>query len=388
MRLAKLNTIFAVALSGLSLSSLAFASTKKKNSDNSGDRVLDATTDEKRRNVRGASNGLSAILGGEYGLLKASPVDSQKYGPKDGKTLELKLLAGWLFKDFMIDSGAGFYYYKVRGKEFVNEKGETANNDREISVSGLLVEFSPLYRLTNNLFTGLVTQIRTPAYNDYFSAADPASLLFNVGGQFGFQFFDRELNSRVTLKASSNLGLKGWKDISYLMGVQFGLPFRQPDSLIIRKTTTVNKLREVVEYRKKDFTITLTANVVKLALDNVLTFYVDPSGLPTLTPEAQAFLLNIGNSLQANDYLWEGLRVDAQSPGHITAVADSLGSIGVPSRKVKRGKSLQEIADGGNASVDFTFSGVKNTQQLADKIREAMKSAKVPENCNKNGVCE
>lgn len=380
--------MFALVVSSLGLSSIAFAAPKKKNNNSDGDRVLEATTDEKRRNIKGASSGLSAILGGEYGVLKATPLDANKFGLKDGKTLELKLLAGWLFKDFMIDSGAGFYYYKVRGKEFINEKGDPAENDREISVSGLLVEFSPLYRLTNNIFTGLVTQIRTPAYNDYFSAADPTSLILNVGGQLGFQFFDRELNSRVTLKASTNLGLKGWKDMAYLMGVQFGLPFRQPDSLIIRKTTTVNKLREVVEYRKKDFTITLTANVVKLALDNVLTFYVDPSGRPTLTPEAQVFLLNIGNSLQANDYLWEGLRVDAQSPGHIAAVADSLGSIGVPSRKIKRGKSLQEVADGGNASVDFTFSGVKNTQELADKIREAMKSAKVPENCNKNGVCE
>ncbi|MFZ9520130.1 MAG: hypothetical protein ACO3A4_06595 [Silvanigrellaceae bacterium] len=386
MKIAKICLLTFSALPTLVMSSRADAAPKK--GVDGTDRVLDATTDEKKRSVKGASNGLSAILGGEYGILKATPDDSTKFAPKNGNTLELKLLAGWLFKDFMIDSGAGFYYYKVRGKEFINEKNEKVDNDRELSVSGLLVEFSPLYRLTNNIFTGVVTQIRVPAFNDYYSEAAGTSLQMTAGGQLGFQFFDRELNSRVTLKAHTSLGLKGWKDVAYAMGIQFGLPFRQPDSLIIRKTTTVNKLREVVEYRKKDFTITLTANVVKLALDNVLTFYVDPSGRPTLTPEAQVFLLNIGNSLTANDYLWESLRVDAQSPGHITSVTDSLGSIGVPSRKIKRGKSLQEVADGGNASVDFTFSGVKNTQQLADKIREAMKTAKIPENCNKNGVCE
>jgi hypothetical protein len=182
--------------------------------------------------------------------------------------------------------------------------------------------------------------------------------------------------------------LKGWKDITYLGGVQFGLPFRQPDSLVIRKTTVVNKLRNEIEYRKKDFTITVTANVVKLALDNILTFYVDPSGRPTLTAEAQSFLVDLGNSLQNSNYLWEFLRIDAQSIGHITAVNDSLVSIGVPANKVRRGRSTQEVADGGNASVDFTFGGVKDAAQLAEKIRESMKAAKVPENCNKNGTCE
>lgn len=366
------------------ISSEVFAAPKKKSTD----KVLDAQTSEKRIRVKGASSGLSAILSGEYGIMKVTPADTQAFGPKDGKTLELKLLSGWLFDQIMLDAGLGFYYYKIRGKEYPVINGQIVDGDREIAVSGLLLEGSPSFRLTDNLFLGPVVQIKTPAYNDYNSEAAPTSVLFTLGGQLGFQFFDRELNSRLTLKAATNLGLKGWKDITYLFGLQFGLPFRQPDSLVIRKTTVVNKLRDVVEYRKKDFTITLTANVVKLALDNILTFYVDPEGKPTLTAEAQSFLVDLGSSLKDSDSLWESLRVDAQSPGHITSVRNSLISIGVPGDKVRRGKSLQEIADGGNASVDFTFSGVKNTNLLAEKIREAMKQSKVPENCTKNGTCE
>lgn len=365
-------------------SSQAWAQQQKKSKA----RVLDARTTRQQLRKTGATSGLSAILGGEYGIVRATPTDKETFGEKNGRTLELKLLSGWLFKDFMIDSGLGFYYYKVRGTErpFVN--GERINGDREIAVSGLLLEFTPLYRLTNNFFLGPVTQIKTPGYADYFSEASPSPVLFTGGFQMGLQFFENELNTRLTLKASTNLGLKGWKDIAYLGGVQFGLPFRQPDLLVIKKTTTVNKLREEVEYRKKEFKISLTANVVKLALDNVLTFYVDPEGRPTLTAEAQSFLVDLGGALQSQEGLWETLRIDAQTPGHVKSVHDSLISIGVPSQKVRKGRSTQEVADGGNASVDFTFSGVKNSALLADTIRNSMKLAKVPENCTKEGICE
>ncbi len=357
---------------------------KRKSTDS----VLGATTTQKKIRVQGETSGLSGILGGEYGLLKATPTDTETFGPKQGSTLELKLLTGWLFDDFMIDSGLGFYYYKIRGVEKPLENGVRIDGDREISVSGLMLEFSPSYRLTDSIFGGGIAQIRTPGFADYYSGADPSSVLFSLGAQLGYQFFDRELNSRITLKTITTLGLKGWKDIAYLGGIQFGLPFRQPDSLVIRKTTVVNKLRDVVEYRKKDFTITVSASVVKLALDNILTFYVDPSGRPTLTAEAQSFLIDLGASLTTNADLFETLRIDAQSPGHITSVHDSLISIGVSASKVKKGRSLQEVADGGNASVDFTFRGVKDTNLLAERIRSAMKTAKVPENCNKNGTCE
>jgi hypothetical protein len=357
-------------------------------SDSSDEKILGAVTTQKKIRVKGETSGLSGIIGGEYGVLKATPKDTATFEPKNGTALELKLLSGWLFSDFMVDSGLGFYYYKVRGKEYPLVNGERIDGDRELAVSGLLFEFSPSYRLTDELFSGGVLQFRTPGYASYYSDADPSSLLFSVGGQLGFQFFDRELNSRITLKAITNLGLSGWSDIAYLGGVQFGLPFRQPDSLVIRKTTVVNKLRDVVEYRKKDFTITVSANVIKLALDNILTFYVDPSGRPTLTAEAQSFLVDLGASLSSNLSLFEVLRIDAQSPEHITTVHDSLISIGVVEAKIKKGKSLQAIADGGNASVDFTFSGVKDANTLAERIRAAMKSARIPENCNKNGTCE
>lgn len=354
----------------------------------SSDKVLDARTTQQKKRVIGETSGLSAILGGEFGIMKVTPDDTKTFDPKKGNALELKILTGWLFDDYMIDSGLGFYYYKIRGGERPVVDGVTILGDRQITVSGVMLEFSPSYRFANNLFAGGVLQVKTPAYNDYFSESNPVAALLSVGGQLGFQFFDRELNSRITLKTITNIGLKGWKDIAYLGGIQFGLPFRQPDSLVIRKTTVVNKLRSEVEYRKKDFTITITANVVKLALDNILTFYVDPSGKPTLTPEAQSFLVDLGTSLQNASHLWETLRIDAQSSGHMMAVNDSLVSIGVPANKIRRGRKTQEIADGGNASVDFTFGGVKDSSQLADKIRKSMKLSKIPENCDKNGTCE
>lgn len=366
-------------------SSFAYAEGEKTKSS---ERILNANTTEKKVIVKGTVSGLSGILSGEYGLIKATPSDSNTFGVKTGRTLEVKLLAGWLFDNFMIDTGLGIYYYKVRGTEKLIVNEIPLDGDREISVSGGLFEVAPSLRVNENLFAGLVTQLRSPAYNNYSSDASSKPTLFTVGGQVGLQIFNREVNSRLTFKTLLNLGLNGWKDVAFLGGVQFGLPFRQPDSIVIRKTTTVNKLRREVEYRKKDFTITITTDVVKLALDNILTFYTDPAGNPILTTEAQSFLVDFGNSLQSNQALWESIRIDAQSKKHLTSIRNVLISIGVPGKKVKGGSETSQIQDGGNASVDFTFMGVKNTNNLAEKVRQAMKAARVPENCSSNGTCQ
>ena len=351
------------------------------------ERIINTKTEKKKSIIKGASSGLSVILGGEYGIMKATPASPKNSSPKKGKVFELKALSGFLFKDFLIDTGLGWYSYKIRGQERLTRNEVESIGDRELGVSGLLLEFSPSYRLTDNIFAGLVTQVRTPAQLDYFSEANSAGVGFSAGGQLGVQLFNSELNSRFIVKVLTNLGLKNWTDIQYLGGVQFGLPITQPDSLVIRKTTFVKKVKDVVEYRKKDFTITITTNVIKLALDNIINFYKDKSGPPTLTTESQSFLVDLGNSLQTVVSSWEALRIDAETQAHISVVRDSLVSTGVPPNKVKQGRSIKGIDDGGNISVDFTFSGVGDPRLLAESIRSAMSAMQIPENCQK-GACE
>jgi hypothetical protein len=372
---------FVCALALSSITGTAIAQNK------SSERILNTKTVQKRNLVKGASSGLSVILGGEYGIMKATPASKKDNSLKEGKVFELKALTGFLYKDFLIDSGLGWYSYKIRGQERLIRDTVEYIGDRELGVSGLLVEFSPSYRLTNNIFAGLVTQVRTPVQLDYFSEAKSAGVGFSAGAQLGLQLFNSELNSRFILKVLTNLGLKNWSDIQYLGGVQFGIPVTQPDSLVIRKTTVVNKVKDIIEYRKKDFTITVTSNVIKLALDNIVSFYNDGSGRPTLTPESQSFLVDLGNSLQSAISSWETLRIDAETPVHITVVRESLISTGVPSNKVKPGRSLKAVDDGGNISVDFTFSGVSDPRVLAESIRNAMSSMQIPESCQK-GACE
>jgi hypothetical protein len=62
-------------------------------------------------------------------------------------------------------------------------------------------------------------------------------------------------------------------------------------------------------------------------------------------------------------------------------------STGVPPNKIRAGRALKAVLDGGNISVDFTFTGVRDSAVLADAIRNAMKSAQIPENCQQ-GTCE
>jgi hypothetical protein len=362
------------------------------------ERIVESKTTKTKKLVKGQSTGFSAIIGAEYGAMSAAPTQNQQnIGKKSGTILEVKALGGLLDEDFLYDGGLGWYYFKIRGKEkLVGTNNEVIDGDREIGNSGIFFEFSPSYRITDNVYSGIVTQLRMPALMNYLSEENPNSEEktgdtqlggLSLGAQLGMQFFNSELNSRLLFKVQTNIGLKNWTDVQYTAGLQFGLPIRQPDSLVIRKTTLVSKVKDVVEYKKKDFTITVSADVIKLALDNTINFYLDAQGRPTLTPESQAFLVDLGNSLQSSLNSWELLRIDAETKRHMQIIRDSLVSTGVPSGKIKVGRTLESVDDGGNISVDFTFSGVQNTKDLANSIRSAMLASKIPENCQR-GVCE
>ncbi|MEY4066357.1 MAG: hypothetical protein RIR26_2565 [Pseudomonadota bacterium] len=394
MNTSKNNSLNAYVFAGFVLLSSGRGLAQEKTSD----RLVESKTTTSKKLVKGLSSGFSAIIGAEYGSMTATPTrDQDNIGIKTGSILEVELLGGLLDEKFLYDGGIGWYSYKVRGKErLIDANKKVIDGDREIGVSGLFFQFAPSYRLTDNAYIGLVTQLRMPALMDYLSEESlnteekTGTTQFGalaLGAQFGIQFFNSELNSRLVFKVQKNLGLKNWSDIQYTGGLQFGLPLRQPDSLVIRKTTVVNKVKDVVEYKKRDFNITISSDVIKLALDNTLNFYIDTQGRPTLTPESQAFLVDLGNSLQSSLSSWDLLRIDSETKKHSQIIRDSLVSTGVPSAKVKVGRTLEKLEDGGNISVDFTFTGVKNTKDLASAIRNAMIASKVPENCKK-GVCE
>ena len=350
------------------------------------ERVTGTKTQKTRSVIKGETSGLSAILGGEYGIMNAIPRDTKLNSAKKGTVLEIRGLAGLLYEDWLLDTGLGWYSYKLKGEELLVEDGGAKAVDGELGVSGLFAEFSPSYRITDNLFAGLITQVRFPAQLDYYSEAKTSGAGFGLGVQTGYQIFNPDLNMRLLVKFASNMGLKNWTDYSIMGGVQLGLPIRQPDSLVIRKVTVVNKLKEVTEIRRRDFTITITANVMKLALDNTVNF-INKKGRPVLTPDSQSFLIDLGGSLQSAITSWETLRIDAETNAHIHAVRESLVSTGLPPAKVRTGRGLKAVLDGGNVSIDFTFTGVRDPAALSEAIRNSMKAAQVPENCQQ-GTCE
>lgn len=387
MKFSVTNSISSYLALTISLTLTFQALAQQKSSERVSEKITDSKTTQKRVLVRGADSGLSVILGAEYGLMEAKPEFTELLSTKKGTAFELKALSGFLWEDFLLDAGLGWYSYKIRGTEkYVSNSLELISGDREIGVSGLLLELNPSYRITDNFFSGPIFQVRSPTQLDYFSEAASSSAGVAYGAQVGYQFFNSDLNSRIIAKALRNHNLKNWSDLIFMAGVQFGLPIRQPDSLVIRKSTTITKVREVLEVQKKDFRITVKATAVKLALDNIVNFYVK-EGTPVLTPEAQSFLIDLSESLQSASSSWEGLRIDAQTQEHINVIKVSLLSSGLSEEKVKTGRTLNAIQDGSGVSVDFTFTGVRNPKDLGAAIRRAMNTMQIPENCQ-NGVCE
>lgn len=337
---------------------------------------------EKVRTRKGKSLGFSLIFGGEYGVIRAKS-KAPSFSDKTGNVLEMKGLAGFEFGNFLLDTGLGWYDLSLRGEE--NPSGDVIE-DNEVGVSGLTAEFNPSYKTDFGLYFGLSTQVKAPILLSYNSLASASSAGFSGGAQLGYELETIDLNARIFAKYMTTVGLKSWQDQVILGGLQFGLPLKKPDTKLITKTTLIKSKREIIDYRKKSFTITVTADVIKLALDNTVTFYGNKRN-PTLTPESQAFLVDLGASLQEVISSWETLRIDAETKAHMNVTRRSLVSTGVPGNKVRLGKILPSIDDGGNVSVDFTFTGVQDIAALQNAIRQAMNAMKIPENC-KDGVCE
>lgn len=347
-----------------------------------GQELPTSTERRKVRTKKGKSLGFSLIFGGEYGWIGAKSKEATS-SDKKGSIVEMKGLAGFEVGNVLLDAGLGWYNLSLRGEELLAGNIKESN---EVGVSGLTVEFNPSYKTDFGLYLGLSSQFRTPALPSYLSTASVSSSGFAGGAQLGYELETADINARLYAKFMTTLGLKSWQDQIFLGGLQIGLPLKKPDTRLVTKTTIIKRKKEIIDYRKKSYTITVTADVIKLALDNTITFY-DSRGNPTLTPEAQAFLVDLGASLQEVISSWETLRIDAETQAHMTATLRSLASTGVPSNKLRLGKILPAIDDGGAVSVDFTFTGVQDIAALQDGIRRAMNSMKIPENCS-NGVCE
>jgi hypothetical protein len=344
---------------------------------------LPVTSEQRKvRTRKGKSLGFSLIFGGEYGFIGAKS-KTPSFKDKKGSIVEMKALAGFESGNLLFDTGVGWYNKRLRGEEIL--QADLAE-DNEVGVSGMTIEFNPSFKTDFGLYVGLSTQATAPALQRYESTAPTASFGFSGGAQLGYEIETTDLNARFVAKYMTTLGLKGWQDQVILGGLQFGLPIKKPDTTQITKTTIIKSKKEIIDYRKKSFTITVTADVIKLALDNTVSFYGSRKN-PTLTPESQSFLVDLGGSLQQVISAWETLRIDAETQSHMNAVRRSLVSTGVPPNKVRLGKLLPQIEDGGNVSVDFTFTGVQDIAILQNAIRQAMNAMKIPENC-RDGVCE
>lgn len=339
--------------------------------------------------------GTSLIFSADVGLLTAVPATSlTSYKAKTGVSIEGKALGSILLDKFVVDAGLGWYFYNVSGTEpifidgkiLVDEDLNPITDDMGIKLSGTILEFSPSYRLTKSIFLGPTLQLRYPSDLGYDSQIPRKSLGIYLALQGGYQMFEDDLNTRFVGKLMMPVNYKDWAALHTMVGIQIGLPFAQPEVLTIHESTVKTTEKRIVEYRKQVYRFKMTRDVIKLVLDNLIVFYPEP-GYPTMTTEAQSFLIDLSQSLIQNEGNWSTLQVDTVSRDHARSVRDSIVSAGVIDKKVKVGAILQGDKTIPNPPIEFTFKGVKNQAQLMDAVRRAMKQMSIPETCE-GGVCQ
>lgn len=339
--------------------------------------------------------GTSLIFSADIGLLTAVPSATLiAYKSKTGVSIEGKALGSVLLDKFIVDAGLGWYFYNVSGTEpiyingkiLVDEDLNPITDDVGIKLSGTILEVSPSYRLTKSIFTGPTLQLRYPSDLGYDSQIPRKAMGIYLGLQGGYQMFEDDLNTRFVGKLMMPVNYKDWAALHTMVGIQIGLPFTQPEVLTIHESTVKTTEKRVVEYRKQVYRFKLTRDVIKLVLDNLIVFYPEP-GYPTMTTEAQSFLIDLSQSLIQNEANWATLQVDTVSRDHARSVRDSIVSAGVMDKKVRIGVVIPGDKTVANPPVEFTFKGVKNQAQLMDAVRRAMKQMSIPETCE-GGVCQ
>ncbi|MEY4066278.1 MAG: hypothetical protein RIR26_2486 [Pseudomonadota bacterium] len=345
------------------------------------------TTARQRSKV--SDYGTSLILSPEIGAFSGLPsLKLEKFGPKFGLALEGKALGSVLLRNFLIDAGFGWYFFNIKGFEpyrnidgsiKTDSSGQALTENMNIKLSGALFEIGTSYRFGPSFFAGTVAQLRYPADLSYQSNVVRSQLSALMGGQVGYQIFDDDFNTRFVLRMLSTINDKDWLGISTTAGLQLGLPFIQPKILTIQETTTKIKERRIVEYKKRDFRIRVTQDVIKIILDNTITFIPD-SEHAVLTIEAQKFLIHFASALNDSAQDWGTLRIDSLSREHMNRIRETLVSAGLPPQKVKGGAPVKgEVAS--DIPVEFSFYGIKEVGPFSEVIRAAMKAQSVPETC-------
>ncbi|NBX17366.1 MAG: hypothetical protein EBR09_08375 [Proteobacteria bacterium] len=339
--------------------------------------------------------GTSLIFSADAGVVNAVPAGTlANYKAKSGIAVEAKALGSVLLDNIIIDAGLGWFFYSVKGtepifingKKLVDEDENAITDEVAIKLTGTIIEASPSYRLGRSFFTGPSLQLRYPSDLGFNSQIQSNSLGIYLGLQAGFQLFDKDLNTRFVARGMMPVNYKEWAALHLLAGVQIGLPFAQPENLTIQESVVKTTEKRIVEYRKQVFRFKMTRDIVKLVLDNLIVFYPEP-GYPTMTTEAQSFLIDLSQSLATNEGNWSLLQVDTVSKNHARVVRDAIVSAGVSDKKVKVGLVLAGDKTVANPPVEFTFKGVKNQSQLMDAVRRAMTQMSIPETCE-GGVCQ
>lgn len=334
--------------------------------------------------------GVSLIFAADLGLLSAFPATKLKdYGPKFGLALEGKALGSILLDKYIIDAGLGWWFYSLTGAEPVKIDlgfGEsTIIDDVGLKLSGTLVEVSPSYRIKNEIFAGPIIQLRYPSDRGYESQVERKKIGLVLGAQGGYQIFDSDLNTRFVGRMLMPTNDIDWLGAYFMVGIQVGLPFVQPDILTVQEITTKTQEKRVVEYKKQEFKFKLSRDLVKVILDGLVIFYPDP-GFPTLTTESQAFLIDFAKSLSESEGDWGVLKIETVNRNYASVVRDALVSAGISEKKVRIGKALQGKA-GTTPPIEFSFVNVKDQPKLQAAVRSAMQAMQIPENCDTE-ACE
>lgn len=378
---------------------------KKSNQDDStqtrSEQTISTDTKTTRKVVRSKPKskiqemGTSLIFSADLGLVAGFPSTKLTgYQSKTGLALEGKALGSILLDNFLIDAGIGWFFYNVSGIEpvyidgqpVVSESGGAVTDNVGIKLSGSILEFSPSYRIKKSYFAGPTFQLRYPSDLGYDSRIARKALGLYLGAQGGYQIFDEDLNTRFVGRLMMPMNYKDWLGLQMMVGVQIGLPFSQPETLVIEESTLKTSEKKIVEYRKQVFKFKVTRDVVKLVLDNLVIFYPEP-GYPTLTTEAQSFLIDLSQSLSEIENNWGTLQIDTVSRPHAQVIRDALVSAGVTDKKVRLGPAVPGDKTSPTPPVEFTFKGTKNQVQMMDAVRRAMKAMSIPETCE-NGVCQ
>jgi outer membrane protein OmpA-like peptidoglycan-associated protein len=342
-------------------------------------------------------------IGSDYyvGLLFGSSSSAGELGdsesPRSGIQSGLRGSAAIFSGSFGLAAGLGFFYNSLTSKDANAEKYATLGTDdtrrkKDITSSGVFVEFFPHFRPNDNLQIGPEAHIALAPYRLFLPGEDNKSQTIFAGLRAAWETVEETRSYRFGFEYLIDINIEPRSIQNIVLSFDLGFPIKERFTKVVEKKR-IERRREIIEKTvEKPVEKTVITKQVSMVFDQQSINFVTAKA--ELLPASQIKIQNLAKFLSTNRLLWTKVIIEGHtdrrgeynynmklSLDRAISVGQELARNGVdpkqiswqgfgPTRPID--PTDNELAWARNRRVEIKFDGVTDEAALKQGVNQAM----------------